>query len=449
MVSPNEETLIYGTKVSTVFPGTLSGQDINQEPTNMDLAMKLHYLRGIYYFNSQAMRGLTTMDIKEPMFTWFNHFYTTSGRLRLAESGRPYIKCNDCGVRFIEAHCTKTLEEWLEIKDEEALEKLLVPHHVIGPELALSPLCVFAGQTHTENLGLGLLTMFSCGGVSVGLSWAHILGDAFSAADFMKGWGHAMAAQQPAQPFKPAQTNTKPKTSPSPPTPTHDPLSTKQVGQVGDHWVYPNSCKMEAFSFNLTAPQITHLQSKLCGPLGTKQIPVFETICAIIWKLIAQTRNGPEPKVVTICKNDSGPRKNGILGNGQVIKTVEAGFSILEVQPKELVELLINRAVDDRPKIEDAVERDNGLSDLVVYGANLTFVDLEGADLYGLEFNGQKPTYVGYKVDGVGEEGLVLVLPGPKDEGKNGNGRKVVTLIMPENQVAELKSELKREFSIA
>ncbi|GFY83909.1 hypothetical protein Acr_03g0006830 [Actinidia rufa] len=141
--------------------------------------------------------------------------------------------------------------------------------------------------------------------------------------------------------------------------------------------------------------------------------------------------------------------KNGILGNGQVIKTVEAGFSVLEVQPKELAELLINRAVDDRPNIEDAVERDNGLSDLIVYGANLTFVDLEGADLYGLEFNGQKPTYVGYKVDGVGEEGLVLVLPGPKDEGKNGKGRKVVTLIMPENQVAELKSELKREFSIA
>ncbi|PSS32799.1 Protein ECERIFERUM 26-like [Actinidia chinensis var. chinensis] len=139
MVSPKEETLIYGTKVSTVFPGTLSGQDINQEPTNMDLAMKLHYLRGIYYFDSQAMRGLTTMDIKEPMFTWLNHFYTTSGRLRRAESGRPYIKCNDCGVRFIEAHCTKTLEEWLEIKDEEALEKLLVPHHVIGPELAFSP----------------------------------------------------------------------------------------------------------------------------------------------------------------------------------------------------------------------------------------------------------------------------------------------------------------------
>ncbi|XP_057460063.1 protein ECERIFERUM 26-like [Actinidia eriantha] len=437
MVSPKEETLIYGTKVSTVCPGTFTGQDINQEPTNMDLAMKLHYLRGIYYFKSQAMGGLTTMDIKEPMFTWFNRFYATSGRLRRTESGRPYIKCNDCGARFIEAHCAKTLEEWLEIKDEEAHEKLLVPHHVIGPELAFSPLVFLQ------------LTKFSCGGVSVGLSWAHILGDAFSAAEFMNGWGHAMSAQHPAKPLKSAQINTKPKASPSPTTPTNDPLSTKRVGPVGDNWVYPNSCKMETFSFNLTATQITHLQSKLCGPVGTKQIPLFESICALIWKIVAKTRNRPEPKVVTICKSDSGPCKSGILGNDQVIKTVEAQFSVMEAQPKELAELIINQALDERPKIEDVVKRDNGLSDLIVYGANLTFVDLEGADLYGLEFNGQKPTYVGYKVDGVGEEGLVLVLPGPKNEGKNGSGGKVVTLIVPENQVVELKSELSREFSIA
>ncbi|GFY82578.1 HXXXD-type acyl-transferase family protein [Actinidia rufa] len=309
----------------------------------MDLAMKLHYLRGIYYFKSQAMDGLTTMDIKEPMFSWFNRFYATSGRLRRTESGRPYIKCNDCGARFIEAHCAKTLEEWLEIKDEEAHEKLLVPHHVIGPELAFSPLVFLQ------------LTKFSCGGVSVGLSWAHILGDAFSAVEFMNEWGHAMAAQQLAKPLKSAQINTKPKTSPSPTTPTNDPVSTKRVGPVGDHWAHP----------------------------------------------------------------------------------------------KELAELVINQALDERPKIEDVVKRDNGLSDLIVYGANLTFVDLEGADLYGLEFNGQKPTYVGYKVDGVGEEGLVLVLPGPKNEGKNGSGGKVVTIIVPENQVVELKSELKREFSIA
>ncbi|KAF3666916.1 Global transcription factor group [Capsicum annuum] len=62
----------------------------------------------------------------------------TNGRFRRAESGRPYIKCNDCGARFIEAQCDKTLEEWLEMKDAP-LEKLLASNQVLGPELAFSP----------------------------------------------------------------------------------------------------------------------------------------------------------------------------------------------------------------------------------------------------------------------------------------------------------------------
>ena len=150
MVSPQEESLIYGIKLSTVGPGRVNGQDVVHEPTNMDLAMKLHYLRGVYYFRSHAIEGLTIMYIKEPMFTWFNHFYTTCGRFRRSHSGRPYIKCDDCGARFIEAHCVKTLDEWLEMKDD-SLQKLLVSNQVIGPELPFSPL-VLLQVFYIQNL---------------------------------------------------------------------------------------------------------------------------------------------------------------------------------------------------------------------------------------------------------------------------------------------------------
>lgn len=113
----------------------------------MDLAMKLHYLRAVYYFKSEAVEGLTTARLKEPMFTWFNQFPAACGRFRRSEVGssRPYIKCNDCGVRFIEAQCVKTLDEWMEMMEEGeygggSLHKLLVSNQVIGPELPFSPL---------------------------------------------------------------------------------------------------------------------------------------------------------------------------------------------------------------------------------------------------------------------------------------------------------------------
>ncbi|KAL6960173.1 hypothetical protein U1Q18_047003 [Sarracenia purpurea var. burkii] len=137
-----EENLFYDVKISSVMPGKVTGPDVVHEPTSMELAMKLHYLRGVYYFRSKAGGGLPSVSavaMRKPMFAWLDQFTAACGRLRRSESGRPYIKCNDCGVRLVEARCSKTLDEWLETK-EDALEKLLVPSQVIGPELQFSPM---------------------------------------------------------------------------------------------------------------------------------------------------------------------------------------------------------------------------------------------------------------------------------------------------------------------
>ncbi|KAA8527905.1 hypothetical protein F0562_035226 [Nyssa sinensis] len=438
MVVPKEESIVYGTRLSSVGPGTVTGQDVTHEPSNMDLAMKLHYLRAVYYFRSPAFQDITIMKIKEPMFTWLDHFYVSCGRFRRWESGRPYIKCNDCGVRLIESHCSITIDEWLEMKDVSLQEKLLVPNQVIGPEMAFSPTVLIQ------------LTWFKCGGVSVALSWAHVLGDVFSAVDFMNAWGQVAAGHQlSVRTLNSAQSHTKIEKSPSPPIHSQDPLSVKRVGPVGDHWTTTNNCKMEPFSFHVTATQLSHLQSKVCGRNGDDRIPPFESLCAIIWQCVAKVRDGPEPKIVTISKNNPPNHKNGIFGNGQVISVVKANFYIVEADPKELAELIINQAVDEGSRIDEAVERDQGLSDFIMYGANLTFVDLEHVNLYGLEFKGQKPIHANYTIDGVGDGGVVLVLPGPEDGGKVGKGGRIVTLMLPENEMMEMKSELKREWSIA
>ena len=139
MVLPKEEKLVYGIKLSSIGPGRSTGSDTVHDLSNMDLAMKLHYLKVVYFFNSHAAQGLTILRMKETMFDWLNEYYYTSGRLRRLESGRPYIKCNDCGSRFIEAQCEKTIDEFLEMKDS-SLQNLLVSQQVIGPELSFSPL---------------------------------------------------------------------------------------------------------------------------------------------------------------------------------------------------------------------------------------------------------------------------------------------------------------------
>ncbi|KAF8394024.1 hypothetical protein HHK36_020226 [Tetracentron sinense] len=42
------------------WTGAVTGADVVHEPTDMDLAMKIHYLRGVYFFNNTAVQVRTT-----------------------------------------------------------------------------------------------------------------------------------------------------------------------------------------------------------------------------------------------------------------------------------------------------------------------------------------------------------------------------------------------------
>ncbi|KAL0358513.1 UNVERIFIED_CONTAM: protein ECERIFERUM 26-like [Sesamum angustifolium] len=388
------DDLVYNIKISSVGPANVTGSDLIYEPDTMGLAMKLHYIRGVYYFGSQAFEGLTTLVIKEPMFTWLNKYPEVCGRFRRTETGRAYLKCNDCGVRFVEAKCDKTLDEWLEMKDA-TLEKLLVRDEVLGPELGFSPLVYIQ------------LTKFKCGGTAMGLSWAHVLGDAFSAVEFMNMLGRAVARYDLGRPTGLAHSHTKATTPNSPQKVIDDSVSIKRVGPVGDHWVNVTKCKMEAFSFNVTPTQLSHLQSKL-SPNGT-QFGAFEALSAVIWQCIAKIRGEKwDSNVVTICKGSEQSKTcDGTLSNSQVVSVVKANFRILDANPSELASL----------------------------------VQMGHARFYEFEYRGQRPVSVSYRIEGVGEEGAVLVLPGPKGDGE---GRSVMA-ILPENEINELKLELKRE----
>lgn len=429
--STMEDGLIYNIKLSSVGPGNVTAPDSIFEPENMDLAMKLHYLRCIYYFGSKAFEGLTALVIKEPMFMWLNQFPVPCGRLRRSDPGRPYIKCNDCGVRFIEAKCDKTLEEWLEMKDDSH-EKALVSSQIIGPELSFSPLVLIQ------------LTKFKCGGTAVGLSWAHVLGDAFSAAEFMKQLGKTVADNGPGRPIALAKSLTKSASPNKQPRDAEDPLSIRPVGPVGDNWIKVTECNINTFSFNISGTQLSHLQSKLSRQGA--QFSTFEALSAVIWQCIAKIRGrGSGPKVVTICEKGRRNEIDGTLSNSLNLSVVKADFPIEEATPSELAILLKTRALDEGKKIDEIMEKEQGLADFIVYGANLTFVNVEEGSFYEFEYRGQKPVSFSLRIDGVGEEGAILVLPGDKNVCE---GRKV-TAILPENEIKEFKDELKREGLLA
>ncbi|KAJ1416431.1 Transferase [Sesbania bispinosa] len=96
------------------------------------------------FFTTEAVQGLSINDLKKPMFLLLAPLSHVSGRIRRSESGRPFIKCNDAGVRIAESQCDNTLEEWLQ-QNGYAIEGLVHDDHVLGPDLGFSPLVFHQG----------------------------------------------------------------------------------------------------------------------------------------------------------------------------------------------------------------------------------------------------------------------------------------------------------------
>ncbi|XP_022773078.1 protein ECERIFERUM 2 [Durio zibethinus] len=433
MVAAAMESPVWGQKLSSVVPAKVTGDNKDFELTNMDLAMKLHYIKGVYFFQSEAVQDLSVRDLKEPMFQWLEFSFTTSGRIRRSETGRPFIKCNDGGVRIVEANCDKTIDEWLATNDNhQSPDHLLAYNQVLGPDLGFSPL-VFVQ-----------LTWFKCGGMSVGLSWAHILGDAFSASAFINMLGQIMAGQIPSKSFQ--VHNPKKSESPNPSIPGK-PFSLKKVDPVGDCWITANNRKMETHCFHVTAKQLHHIESTTYQPSQIDNISCFEILSAIIWQSLSKIREDSGPRIVTICTNDYlKMRENEMPTNGMTLSTVEADFSVSKGEIVELAKLIAEKRMPENGLIEELLQGNEEGSDFIVYGANLTFVDLEEANLYGLKLKGKKPVFVNYTINGVGDEGTVLILPGPEKEGGKG---KIVTMTLPEYQIEKLKNILENDWNIA
>lgn len=149
--------LVTGLRLSTVVPGRLTEDNQTMhELHDIDLALKLHYINCLYFFDPIISddKNVATNESKElfnigqlklPMFSLLSAYNQVSGRMRGDQRDRPFIKCNDCGVRIVEARCGMTVEEvmiQMEGYDQFVFDGL-VYKMVLGPDLGFSPLVIF------------------------------------------------------------------------------------------------------------------------------------------------------------------------------------------------------------------------------------------------------------------------------------------------------------------
>ncbi|KAL2941375.1 Protein ECERIFERUM 26-like, partial [Bienertia sinuspersici] len=302
-----------------------------------------------------------------------------------------------------------------------------------------------------SNLSWLQVTWFKCGGISVGLSWAHILGDVLSASDFMNMWSQYMQGNHKDPKTLSLQYPQKSKHLPS--SPAQEPISVKRVSPMGNNWVLPTSSKIHTHTFHLTPKQLDELHSKIHGSNNdindNSTSQSFEVITAILWKSIAKVRNDLETKSVTICRPKTINRQQRIPYNGQVLGTIEANFLVSGANPLTLVNMIVGELVDENDMIEELVNKEIGKFDFIFYGTNITFVDMTEADVYDFKLKGNSPTFASYTVGGIQDKGAIFVFPGPNKGTDEDNRGKVIMLNLPKNEIHSVKTELKEGWCIA
>lgn len=267
------------------------------------------------------------------------------------------------------------------------------------------------------------MTRFSCGGLALGMSWAHTIGDPFSLSHFINLWARASAGEKIYCP----KTSDLERVFQNPNSKGKTPDSIKRVDPVGDLWVAPSNSKMTTFSFNLTVKEIkSHLPAN-----GDDE---FEILTGIIWKCIAKVRGESDTVTITVIRSDPNGLKPRAVRNSQMISSVHVDFSVAEASLEEIVKS-IGEAIDERSEIDEIVD---GVSDFIVYGSNLTFVDLSEVDFYEAKVKGKSPESVYCNVQGIGDGGAVVVSPGSVVE------ERVVTVTLPEDEIEKVKCEMNK-----
>ncbi|CAI9759672.1 unnamed protein product [Fraxinus pennsylvanica] len=87
----------------------------------LDRVMERNYLHIVLYYQSPVERkpGELTKKLREANAEMLSSFPIITGRLLKTPEGHWTIKCNDAGMRMVEARAKGSVEEWLQNLDRE------------------------------------------------------------------------------------------------------------------------------------------------------------------------------------------------------------------------------------------------------------------------------------------------------------------------------------------
>ncbi|CAL5206362.1 unnamed protein product [Lathyrus oleraceus] len=414
----------------------------------LDRFMEKNHIRMVYYYQTseELELGKLTKKLRETLSEMLTHFPIVTGRLIRDDMGHWKIKCNDAGVRMVEAKAKGGVEEWLRSVDREKELKL-----VYWEDMHQKP---YYWSTFYVQL-----TEFEEGGIAIGLSCTHLLADSICATNFMKAWAdisldNKMISPPIFHPLPPQKPQNK------------KPNNISYMGLISH---YKSSIEkpisIKESKYTTISMGFSHHMVQACMSLAqingsSSPSPTstpFEALSGLFWVALSKIKGIQNGLVdMSICLN---VRKimgldQGFFGNSMLYNKVhlEENFNLdLYGNKFPHATKAIRNAVAKikNEEIMDLIEwfENNDInSSTMMKGRDLVFTSLEDVDPYLATFQDMlKPIHVSYYLEPVFGEGHVLILPTPLDEGPL--GRVVMVTLEEEEAIKLCEDEFISQFS--
>ncbi|CAL4919016.1 unnamed protein product [Urochloa decumbens] len=396
----------------------------------LDNAMERHAVHVVLYV--RAAPGVDREQLKESLSEALSLYPAMTGRLTRAGgaeggegagggadagSGVPprrgwVVKCNDAGVRMVDARAAVTLDEWLATATGDD-EMDLLHYEPMGPEPYIwSPFYV-------------QLTEFADKSYALGLSCTHMHNDPTAAALFFQSW--AAAHRRTTSTYPPFLHAPALEVSPASPPPPPPLLAEKSSAASP-----AGAATMSSATFHFPADAVRALLSSM-DP-GTTP---FAALAALFWLQIAGGGADGEREITVALdfrKRMHAPLPWGYYGSAVHFTRARADLAAglpavaaaLDRHVAGVPEDELWRAVEWLHARQQQQEEQDAFQ---MYGPELTCLALDHVPMYGAEFAaGAPPARVSCRVGGAAGEGLVVVLPAAD----GGDARDVVVTLPAE-----------------
>jgi shikimate O-hydroxycinnamoyltransferase len=386
----------------------------------------------IYFYKSSpkwpTLSNAIINNLKDSLSHALVPFYLLAGRLHWIGRGRLELECNAMGVTLIEAESESKLEDLGDLPSPEY--QYLIPN------------VDYTIPLHELPLLLVQLTIFQCGGISLGLRISHAVVDGKSALQFMSEWARISRGEPLGTlPF----LDRKVLRAGDPPVarPQFDHaefgLPPLLLGELSN--AEERKKKTTIAMLRLTKTQVEKLKNMANEGRSIdsgRGYTRYETLTGHVWRSACKARrHKPEqPIALGVCVDSRGrmqpPLPDGYFGNASldVIAVSQAGellskpLGYAASKIREAIETVTNEyvisAIDflknqpDLTRFQD-IHALGGAEGPFYGNPNIAVVSWLTLPIYGLDFGWGKEIYMGPGTHDF--DGDSLLLPSPNEDG--------------------------------